>query len=55
MWLRNFFLRSASGATLAKTDTSKVTRDLGKIVVLAGLIIHLLVFGFFVVAAAISM
>jgi len=38
---------------LAKTNASKATRDLGKAVVLAGLIIQLFVYTFFVVVAAI--
>lgn len=38
---------------LVKTDASKTTKDLGKAIVLAGLIIQLFVFGFFVVVAVI--
>ncbi|KAJ4366029.1 hypothetical protein N0V95_000255 [Ascochyta clinopodiicola] len=48
-----FLVQAAGAAMLAKTDASKSTKDLGKIVVLAGLIIQLFVFGFFVVIAAV--
>ncbi|KAF2630952.1 hypothetical protein BU25DRAFT_455298 [Macroventuria anomochaeta] len=47
-----FLVQAAGAGMLAKTDASKVTRDLGKIVVLAGLIIQLFVVVFFMVVAA---
>ena len=48
-----FLVQAAGASMLAKTDASKATKDLGKIIVLAGLIIQLFVFGFFVVVAAV--
>ncbi|KAF9694699.1 hypothetical protein EKO04_007514 [Ascochyta lentis] len=48
-----FLVQAAGAGMLAKTDASQSTKDTGKIVILAGLIIQLFVFGFFVVVAAI--
>jgi hypothetical protein len=48
-----FLIQAAGAVMLVKTDASKATRDLGKAVVLAGLIIQLFVFAFFVGVVAV--
>ncbi|KAF3039552.1 hypothetical protein E8E12_007511 [Didymella heteroderae] len=47
-----FLTQAAGAAMLVKPNASKATRVLGKAVVLAGLIIQLFVFGFFVIVVA---
>jgi heme/copper-type cytochrome/quinol oxidase subunit 2 len=48
-----FLVQAVGAAMLAKTDATQSMRDLGKYVVLAGLIIQLFVFGFFIVVAVV--
>jgi hypothetical protein len=47
-----FLVQAAGASMLVKADASQSTRDLGKYVVLVGLIIQVLVFGFFLIVAA---
>ena len=48
-----FLVQALGASSMAKTDASKATKDRGKIIILAGLILQLFVFGFFLVVAAI--
>jgi hypothetical protein len=48
-----FLVQAAGASFLVKTDASQSTKNLGKYIILAGLVIQLIVFGFFLVVAAI--
>jgi heme/copper-type cytochrome/quinol oxidase subunit 2 len=48
----SFLVQAAGARMLVKTDASQSTRDLGKYIVLVRLIIQVLVFGFFLIVAA---
>ncbi|KAB2109116.1 hypothetical protein AG0111_0g2785 [Alternaria gaisen] len=48
-----FLVQAAGASMLVKTDASHSTGDLGKYIILGGLLIQIVVFGFFLVVAAI--